>query len=196
MKILALADRKISEDLPALIKIHNIQLVLLLGDLKYNEICDLEEVEVPILGVLGNHCSFNYLENLQAKNLHLNPVTCLSYSFLGYQGCPYYKGGEYESSQEKCSKELETQGKCDILISHSPAEGINSSISPHEGFIGLRDYLDNFSPLLFFHGHSYPTLEQKISRYKNTTVVFVSGLEIFDINELLEIKNLPEAKTY
>lgn len=198
MKILALADRKITEDLNKIITEQQIDLVLLLGDLKYSEICDLQECVVPILGVLGNHCSFDYISHLQGTNLHQHHISLLNESFFGYQGCPFYKGGQFESTQDECLKVVEAQTSgASILIAHSPASGINSThMPPHEGFLGLTKYLDKFIPKLFFHGHSYPDKSQKISKYKSTIVYFVEGMEIIDTESLLSRDNYPLAKTY
>jgi len=197
MKISALADRKIDQDLKKLIKDESIELVLLLGDLKYIDICDLEEVKVPIIGILGNHCSFDYISKLKGYNLHNKKLSILGESFFGYQGCPYYKGGEFESSQEECLEKIENLTGCfSILISHSPAKGINSTIeSPHEGFEGLTLFLEKFKPKFFFHGHSYPDKPQKISIYDKTIVYFVEGLEIIETQSLLN-KTYPKSTMY
>lgn len=149
MKILALADRKISENLPELIHQHQIQLVVLLGDLKYIEISDLADITIPIIGVLGNHCKFNYFPAFNGQNAHGTKINLLGYSFVEYQGCPHYKGGEYESTQEDCSLIMESLPKADFLLAHSPAQGINSAQPPHEGFVGLTTYLDRHSPKFF-----------------------------------------------
>lgn len=196
MKILALADRKINDDLVSLVKKQGVDLVLLLGDLKYNEIQDLAEVQVPVVEVLGNHCSFNYLPNLKAHNAHLVSVSLKGLTFFGYQGCPFYKGGQFESTQEECAKSLgEKSVPCDIFIAHSPAEGINSSSSPHEGFNAFISYLKLHRPKFFFHGHSYPPRDQKVSLFEDTIVYHVEGVEIIDLNLLLGL-SLPPAKAY
>src|SRR5271154_435972 len=71
MKILVLADRRINESLPDIIKKESIDLVLLLGDLKFIDICDLAEVNIPIVGVYGNHCVSDYFLEIKAENIHL-----------------------------------------------------------------------------------------------------------------------------
>lgn len=196
MKILALADRKITQDLVELVQKESIDMVLLLGDLKFNEIQDLSEVTIPVVGVLGNHCSFDYFPNLNGVNCHLKKIDIKDLSFFGYEGCPYYKGGEFESTQDECEDLIEEYGEyADILIAHSPASGINSSDSPHEGFDGLLNYINKYKPRFFFHGHSYPPIEQKISKYGETIVVYVSGLEIIDLNSF-NSQEYPISKKY
>lgn len=198
MKILALADRSVNENILSIIEKEEIDLVLLLGDLKYIDIAELKDAPVPIVGVVGNHCSFDYLESLNAKNAHGKIVKINDLSFFGYRGCPYYKGGQFESTQEECDRIIRENGEyADIFISHSPAEGINSTAtSPHEVFRGLREYLTKHSSRLYFHGYSYPSKNQKISKFNDTVVYFVEGMEVIDAQELLSLEGLPEATTY
>lgn len=196
MKILAIADRQFNLNLIELIEKNNIELVILLGDLKYIDLYDLENSPVLVIGVLGNHCGFDYFENLKAINLHKKKILYKNYVFLGYQGCPLYKGGEYESTQEDCSLFFEKASKCDILISHSPAKYINSTNDkPHDGFLGIYNYILKHNPKFFFHGHSYPDENQKISKLNDTIIYYVNGVEIIDLS-LIDINTLPKVKEY
>jgi Icc-related predicted phosphoesterase len=197
MKILAIADRRIYENLPEIIKTSSIDLVILLGDLKYIDICDLVDSSVPILGVYGNHCMSNYFKELNAINVHMMLTKFGNYKIFGFEGCPDYKFQDHEFSQDEAQSLLEGSPGCDILIAHSPAFGINSSEQPpHEGFIGLTNYLNLHRPKFFFHGHSYPPDSQKISIYNDTIVYWVSGAEVIDLDQLVSLKNLPIAKSY
>jgi Icc-related predicted phosphoesterase len=197
MRILAIADRQFNLALPEYIAKNAIDLVLLLGDLKFIDICDLAEVKIPILGVYGNHCSGDYFPEIKAKNAHLTEQRIQGYSFLGFEGCPYYKGGKHEYSQEEALRLLNESNPVDILIAHSPAAGINSSNQePHQGFDALKLYLENNSPKFFFHGHSYPPETQKVSRFNKTIVYWVEGVEVIDLNQLSLKSNLPLARSY
>lgn len=195
MKILALADRRINEDIIQLIEDNQIGLVLLLGDLKFIDIEELKNTQIPIFGVYGNHCVDDYFPYINALNLHLNTTEFNGYTFLGFEGCPYYKGFKHEYEQDKAESLLNNQPSCNILISHSPASGINSTdSSPHQGFTALTKYIETHQPTYFFHGHSYPDKEQKISKYKKTIVFYISGYEIIDLNNLPTV--IPNSTTY
>lgn len=52
------------------------------------------------------------------------------------------------------------------------------------------------SPKFFFHGHSYPNEEQKVSVYNETFIIYVNRLDIFDLDEILEKKTLSSACSY
>ena len=186
MKLLALADRRISESLPDLIERESIELVLLLGDLKFIDICDLVDAKIPIIGVYGNHCISDYMAEIHAMNAHLKLCSVKGFNIFGFEGCPYYKGEDHEFSQEEANSLIGSNSpKCDILIAHSPASGINSSHqAPHQGFEALKQYLEVHSPKYFFHCHSYPPESQKISRFNKTIIYWVSGAEVIDL-ELL-----------
>lgn len=197
MKILALADRRIHEDLISLINKEKIELVILLGDLKFIDIEELKDSPVPVIGVYGNHCQSDYLEEgLNAFNCHLQEFKHQGYSFLGFEGCPFYKGNEREYTQSQCDTLLQSALGVDIFISHSPAQGINSSQqSPHEGFKAIREYLEKYQPKYYFHGHSYPPKELAKSKFNHTIVVYVSGWEVIDLSKL-EIDSLPNSQGY
>lgn len=142
MKVLALADRSHHENLKEIIDLNNIDIVILLGDLKYIDVCGLERSEHTSDRCLhGNHCTSHYLEKLKFINCHMQQHMINNLSFIGFKGCPYYKGGEHEFDQEEAERLLGLAPKSDILLAHSPAAGINSNEeSPHQGFDGLKIY--------------------------------------------------------
>lgn len=196
MKILAVADRRVLESLPEMITNHSVDAVFLLGDLKFIDICDLVDVSVPIIGVYGNHCMSDYFPKLNAMNAHLKLNRIKGYSVFGFEGCPYYKGEAHEFTQTKARDLLKDSPRSDILIAHSPASGMNSSSeAPHQGFEALKEYLEEHSPRFFFHGHSYPNENQKVSKFNNTIIYWVSGAEIIDLNKL-SLSGLPDAAPY
>jgi Icc-related predicted phosphoesterase len=63
----------------------------------------------------------------------------------------------------------------DILLTHSPALGINDQEDlPHRGFKVFVDILDRFHPKYFIHGHvhlNYGRGVKRVDTYKDTTII-------------------------
>ena len=197
MKIIAISDHTFDNNLLKKYLKDEIKFIFLLGDLKYIDLLELKDVNIPIIGIYGNHCKGDYFKNLNAFNVHDN-IYNNNIKITGIKGCPPYKGGNHEISENQAKQILQNKEKVDILISHSPGKGINNTNkNPHEGFKAITDYIDKNEPALFMHGHSYPPNKQKISIYKNTLCYYVEGLEIIDLNNLYENFNqYPNASSY
>ena len=73
----------------------------------------------------------------------------------------------------------------DILVSHSPAKGINDGDDlPHQGFEYLKHLIEKHKPVYFFHGHvhlNYGSGIPRVDHYRSTTII--NGYEKY----LLEI---------
>lgn len=72
MKILVIADRPPREKIKDIINKNQIDLICTLGDLDQHSLTDLADiVDIPKLGIYGNHDSGMYFEPLGIKNMHL-----------------------------------------------------------------------------------------------------------------------------
>jgi len=176
----------------------DIDLIITLGDLKESFLIDLQKFSCPKIGIYGNHCNSNYLEDdfFEIKNIHLTHIKIKDLLIYGFEGCVKYKGGNYQYSQEECLSLFSPSLNVNTLICHAPPFGVNDSLSSesHKGFIAIRDFIDKYRPKYVFHGHSYPSINQKISKINNTVVFYCNGIELWDLNKLPEI--IPNGVSY
>lgn len=66
----------------------------------------------------------------------------------------------------------------DILLTHSPPEGIHDKNDPcHKGFKCFLKFMEKYSPKYLVHGHIhlYDIHEPRVTQYKNTTVINAFG---------------------
>lgn len=177
MKILALADRKPTIDIPSIITQERVDLVISLGDFAREDLLSLATIDsTPKIGVYGNHDSGNYMPELGIWDMHLKIWQFQGVTFGGFQGCVRYKADPYAimCTQEEANKLLETFPKVDIFISHCPPRGVNDENElAHQGFSALRKYLDTYQPALFLHGHTYPIEDSVVRQYHHTRIEYI-----------------------
>lgn len=72
----------------------------------------------------------------------------------------------------------------DILLTHSPAAGINDGFdSVHQGFTVFNELLDTYHPAYFIHGHIHKNYQANFVReqqYNETTII--NGYERYIID--------------
>ena len=186
MKILAIADRPPKESIFKLVERYSIDLICTLGDLDNSDIWELEKIkDIPKIGVYGNHCSGNYFDSLGIKNLHLDTFAYKGLTFGGFEGSIRYKESPYAKmySQEEAEKLLKDFPFVDVILAHSPPFGINDEpdSSSHQGLKALREYIENKKPRYFLHGHTYPTTEDLVTKYKDTNIIYIYEDKIFEV---------------
>lgn len=137
----------------------------------------------PVLYVNGNH---------DGKNPDVKPEGCICiedtvYNFngiriLGLGGSMRYKPGPNQYTQKEMNRrvmklkfKLMRSKGFDILVSHSPAFGINDGKDlPHIGFSAFNKLLDQYRPKYFLHGHvhlNYGGKSRRLSKYNDTTII-------------------------
>jgi len=186
MHILAISDRKPSDSIANILKKYPIDLICTLGDLEYYDILELKDItNIPKIGVYGNHCSGNYMESLGIVNLHLKTFEFGRLTFGGFEGSIRYKESIYAKmyTQEEATELLRDFPAVDVMLAHSPPYGINDEIdsSSHQGLRALRDYVDRHRPQYFFHGHTYPTTANMVTKYGDTNIVYVYGDKVISL---------------
>lgn len=197
MKVLAIADYiENSSQVKENILQHRPDVILTLGDLKREDLEYLKDLSLPKFGIYGNHCDEDYLLPLNIKNLHLKHQTFNNLTWSGFEGCVLYKNAPRQYFQQQATQLLFHTDKADIMLSHAPPAGVNDNIlsDSHLGFEAFREYIKNHSPKFWFHGHAYPKKSQKISKLNNTIIIYVHGVEVFDLDEI-DINKIPEAKS-
>ncbi len=179
MKILAIADRPPKNSIKDQVADENIDLVVTLGDLEYTQIAELESItNIPKIGVYGNHCTPGYMEQLGIVDMHMKTIEVDGITFGGFEGSHRYKKDQFAKmySQDEAIELMRDLPYVDVFIAHSPPAGINDEENPaHQGLLALRNYLDQKQPKYFIHGHTYPTQENIVERYKNTNIIYVTA---------------------
>lgn len=185
MRILSLADRKSDIPLADLVSQYQPDLIVTLGDFERADLIELAHItSPPKIGVYGNHCSGNYMQDLGIVDMHLKTVTFQGYTIGGFQGCVRYKENPQAImyTQQEASAMLAEFPPVDIFICHCPPRGINDEEElAHQGFDGLREYIDRTPPKLLMHGHTYPTEDTLVRQYGQTRIEYVSKWAIIDI---------------
>lgn len=180
MKALVCADTRPQERLSDMYARTQPDLLITLGDLQYHDIVDVETIPVPKSGVYGNHCRFDYMEELGIWNMHLKIWDFGGLRFGGFEGSVRYKPvGEHQYHQDEALLMLAGFPPVDVLITHSPPYQINDHEDPaHIGFMALKNYLYQHRPRHLFHGHTYP--EPPITQWESTQIHYVHGAEVIE----------------
>lgn len=186
MKILAISDEKSKSyyDYYMPGKLDEFDLIISCGDLskEYLEFL-VTMAHCPLIYVRGNHDD-SFLNNppegcdcIEDKIYEYRGVR-----ILGLGGSYRYKDGINMYSEKqmkhrifKLSLKLFRSKGFDILVSHSPAKGLNDGKDiAHRGFECFLHLMDKYAPKYFIHGHMHRTYGYKIpqtSQYNNTIVV-------------------------
>lgn len=186
MKILAIADIESAYlwDHFDKSKLEGIDLILSCGDLSPHYLSFLATfAEGPVLYVHGNHDG-------RYEQTPPDGCVCIEDKIYEYQGLRIlgvggsmrYHPGSHQYTQRQMDRrvfklggKILLKGGFDILLTHSPARGINDGEDlPHTGFNAFRRLLDRYSPRYFIHGHvhmSYNYRQPRLCTYRDTTVV-------------------------
>ena len=177
MKILAISDEesKYLWDYFQKEKMNGIELILSSGDLDPDYLSFLATVySVPVLYVRGNH---------DDKYVWKAPEGCICIEnkiyvykgirILGLGGSMRYNNGINQYTQREMTervkkmkwKILRNRG-IDILLTHSPAYGLNDGEDlPHRGFKAFHYILHQYQPRFFIHGHVHMNYGREYKRH-------------------------------
>jgi uncharacterized protein len=184
MRILAFADEPPHGPIAELVAAHRPDLVLLLGDLEPAWTQGLAAVELPKLGVLGNHDAEDALRAVGAEELHLRRVEVDGLSFTGFGGSPRYShNGANEWTEEEAEELVGRLPAADVLLTHSPPAGVNDEPDDpaHRGSPALRDWVERNRPAWLLHGHTLPHPGRRVERLGHTRVIHVRGAMALDL---------------
>jgi Icc-related predicted phosphoesterase len=184
MRILAFADERPHGPIAELVAAHRPHLILLLGDLEPAWTEGLAAVELPKLGVLGNHDAEDALRAVGAEELHLRRVEVDGLSFTGFGGSPRYShNGANEWTEEEAEELVGRLPAADVLLTHSPPAGVNDEPDDpaHRGSPALRDWVERNRPAWLLHGHTLPHPGRRVERLGHTRVIHVRGAMALDL---------------
>jgi Icc-related predicted phosphoesterase len=185
MNVLAIADRRPKIDIAQTVQQNQIELIVTLGDLTREDIFQLGAItHIPKIGVYGNHDSGGYMPEFGIWDMHRKIWEFQGLKFGGFQGCVRYKDNPdaIMYTQQEAVQLMADYPPVDVFISHCPPRGINDEDElAHQGYDGLRMYLDRFQPKAWLHGHTYPTEETVIRQYGSTRIEYVSEYKILTL---------------
>ena len=178
MQALALADEPPHAPVPELVAASRPDLILLLGDLEPAWTEGLDAIDLPKLGVRGNHDAEDALRLLGAEDLHLSCTEVGGLSFTGLGGSPRYsQDGDNEWTEDEAAGLVERLPAADVLLAHSPPAGVNDEPDDpaHSGSPALREWVERHEPAWLLHGHTRPNPALQVHRLGPTRVVHVRG---------------------
>jgi Icc-related predicted phosphoesterase len=180
MRVLAIADA------PPLVLPRAVDAVLWLGDLEPAWLDGLAELEVPKLGVHGNHDPPGRLADFGVRDVHLRQEPLGDLSVTGFQGSPRYRpdGGPFQVDADEAERLVARLPPSDVLISHAPPRGVNDEPGDvaHTGFPGLLAWVQEHQPRWLLHGHTQPRPFGATTRIGATRVVHVHGSALVELH--------------
>jgi Icc-related predicted phosphoesterase len=185
VRILALADAPPPGPLAELVAASRPELIVLLGDLQPAWTDGLDAIDVPKLGVHGNHDAPGTLAAVGAEDVHLRRVSHGGLSFSGLAGSPRYsRGGEYEWTEEEAQALVDRLPGADVLLTHTPPAGVNDDPGDpvHRGWAALLPWVERERPAWLLHGHTHPLPGRLVHSLGPTRVAYVRGAAILDLS--------------
>ena len=164
--------------MPELVEALAPELVLVLGDLEPAWTEGLGEVELPKLGVRGNHDAPDALSVLGVEDLHLAVAEVGGLRFAGFGGSPRYRPhGGNQWTEEEAVGMTALLPPADVLLTHSPPAGVNDEPDDraHRGSPAMRAWVERHEPAWLLHGHTLPHPARRVQQLGPTRVVHVRG---------------------
>jgi Icc-related predicted phosphoesterase len=149
-----------------------------LGDLEPAWTEGLAQVDLPKLGVRGNHDPDGALEAVGVRDLNLAGAEVGGLSFAGFGGSPRYsRHGGNEWTEAEAERMLALLPAADVLLTHSPPAGVNDEPDDraHRGSPALRAWVERHEPAWVLHGHTLPHPARQMHRLGPTRVGYVRG---------------------
>jgi Icc-related predicted phosphoesterase len=183
MRLLALADETPRADPVELAARNGADAVITLGDLRPEVLASVGTLDLPLLGVNGNHDAEDALTEHGIRDLHMSRTELGGWSFAGFEGCVRYREGPHQFTQKQAARLIRRLPAADVLLCHCPPEGVNDEPDDpaHVGFSGLRDWVERHGPRYLLHGHTTPDPRRRTRRLGATEVVWVRGAAVVDL---------------
>jgi Icc-related predicted phosphoesterase len=178
VRVLALADKPPPLDPALMAEQMAADAVVCLGDLDRAWIEPLTHLDLPRVGVHGNHDEQGLLREVDVQDLDGRRTSLGGMTFAGFEGCVRYgHGGPYHYTQREASKRARRLPAAEVLLTHCPPLGINDD--PHDpahvGFEGLLEWVRRYRPRHLLHGHTHPIGGRVMRRFEDTRVHWISG---------------------
>ena len=183
MRLLAFADEPPPLDAAELVAGNQPDAVVTLGDLDPAWIASLKSLDIPRLGVHGNHDGDHALTAAGIEDLHLSRARVEGWSFTGFEGCVRYRDGPHQYTQEEAARLVRGLPPADVLLCHSPPQGVNDEPDDpaHVGFAALRTWVERHRPRYLLHGHTTPDPRRRTHRLGPSEVIWVRGVSVVEL---------------
>jgi hypothetical protein len=183
VRVLAFADEQPPVDAAELVARNRPDAVITLGDLRPGWIASLATLDLPRLGVHGNHDGEHELMALGIRDLHLSRAEVGGWSFAGFEGCVRYRDGPHQYTQEEAAALAPRLPPADVLLCHCPPRGVNDEPDDpaHVGFVALREWVELNQPRYLLHGHTTPDPRTRTRRLGATEVEWIRGAVLLDL---------------
>ena len=183
MRLLGFADEAPPADAAELVARNAPDAVVTLGDLRPAWIASLDSLELPRLGVHGNHDAPHSIETGGVRDLHLSRAEVGGWSFAGFEGCVRYRDGPHQYTQREAKRLVRRLPAADVLLCHCPPEGVNDEPDDpaHAGFAALREWVERHRPRYLLHGHTTPDPRRRTHRLGDTEVIWVRGVRVVEL---------------
>lgn len=196
MKILALSDVECKAFYDYYIpgRLDEYDLIISCGDLKPQYLSFIVTMtRVPLLYVHGNHDE--RYEKLPPEGCDCIEDKLIVYKglrILGLGGCRQYRPGAHQYTEAemrwrifKLKWKIRKHKGVDIVVSHSPLEGIGDGEDyAHRGFGAFLEFVDKYKPKYWLHGHvhmNYSTENVREREYNGTRVINAYERYVLDI---------------
>lgn len=161
-----------------------IELIVCLGDVYPRDLSIINSVfpNTNKIGILGNHDSFDTLEDSGVVSAHNNIIRVNGISFGGFGGSIKYKNtmAPLLTDEESCraANSLASKGRVDIFLTHDIAKDETKDFA-HSGLEGIQQFIDKYSPMAHIHGHIH---EREDYYNRNTHTFGIYGFSIFEVS--------------
>lgn len=179
MKILFISDWHNHQfNLPEI----EVDLLISLGDFNWRTIETLDKTfTCPKIGLLGNHDKKDTYRGTSFVHLHEKVAKIGDYLIAGFDGCPKYNTRETSQFEEEEVQDfIDTLEFVDIFIAHANPmlERNKDKTDAHRGFQAYTNYIKEYQPSYFVHGHNHVDDTQRIGRTEIISVYPYYLLEI------------------
>lgn len=183
MRVLALADKRPPLDPALMAEQMGADAVVCLGDLDRAWIEPLARLDLPRVGVHGNHDEPGLLREVEVQDLDGRRTSLGGLTFAGFEGCVRYGDGPHQYTQDEATGLARDLPPADVLVCHCPPAGVNDEPGDpaHVGFAALRAWVEAHRPRYLLHGHTTPDPRTRVQRLGPTRVVWVRGAAVVEL---------------
>jgi len=184
VRLLVVADAPPPATAAELVEGNRPDAVVTLGDLPADWMLELAELDVPRLGVHGNHDAEDQLQRSSVEDMHLRVAEVGGWTFAGFEGCVRFSPGPHQYTQEQALGLARSLPAAEVLLCHCPPAGVNDEPDDpaHTGFDGLAEWVRRHGPRYVLHGHTTPDPRHRTLRLGDTAVRWIRGAGVVELS--------------
>lgn len=198
MKILLLSDEECKALYDCYVpgRLKEYDLVLSCGDLKAEYLSFIVTMgRAPVKYVHGNHdVSYTVRPPEGCDCIEDDLIVYKGLRIVGLGGCPRYNAGKHQYSEaemrkriNKLKRKIQKHNGVDIVVSHAPLRGVGDGEDfAHRGFESFLEFIDQYHPKYWIHGHVHMTYGMDIEReleYHGTKVINAYERYVLEISD-------------